>query len=101
MGKLDTTNESQVVSPSPAGDHKAQINGRTQRHTKHKSEKTEKIHKRCIALRRSVKYFTGGLNFEPLNFTAIPRQFIMFSLISIIIHIVLFHMCPLSKSNMP
>ena len=29
---LDTTNESQEVGPFPAGDHKAQINRRTQRH---------------------------------------------------------------------
>ena len=37
--QLDTTNESQEVSPFPAGDHKAHINRRTQRHTKHKTEK--------------------------------------------------------------
>ena len=35
----DTTNESQEVNPFPAGDHKAQINRRTQRHNKHKTEK--------------------------------------------------------------
>ena len=35
---LDTANESQEVSPSPAGDHKAHINRRTQRHSKHKTE---------------------------------------------------------------
>ena len=38
--QLDTTNESQEVSPFPAGDHKAHINRRTQRHSKHKTEKT-------------------------------------------------------------
>ena len=37
--QLDTTNESQEVSPFPAGDHKAQINRRTQRHSKQKTEK--------------------------------------------------------------
>ena len=37
--KLDTTNESQEVSPFPAGDHKAYINRRTQRHSEHKTEK--------------------------------------------------------------
>ena len=36
--QLDTTNESQEVSPFPAGDHKAQINRRAQRHNKHKTE---------------------------------------------------------------
>ena len=37
--QLDTTNESQEVSPFPAGDSKAQINRRAQRHNKHKTEK--------------------------------------------------------------
>ena len=37
---LDTTNESQEVSPFPAGDSKAHINRRAQRHSKHKTEKT-------------------------------------------------------------
>ena len=32
--QFDTTNESQVVSPFPAGDHKAQINRRAQRDRK-------------------------------------------------------------------
>ena len=40
--QLDTTNESQEVSPFPAGDHKAHINRREQIHSKHKSEKTHK-----------------------------------------------------------
>ena len=30
--QLDTTNESQEISPFPAGDHKAHINRRAQRH---------------------------------------------------------------------
>ena len=37
----DTTNESQEVSPFPAGDHKAHINIRTQRQSKHKTEKKD------------------------------------------------------------
>ena len=40
--QLDTTNESQEVSPFPAGDHKAHINRRIQRHTKQKTEKHER-----------------------------------------------------------
>ena len=36
--QLDTTNESQEVSPFPAGDHKAHINRRAQRHSKHITE---------------------------------------------------------------
>ena len=42
---LDTTNESQEVSPFPAGNHKAHINRHAQRHNK---GKTEKQHKRSI-----------------------------------------------------
>ena len=38
----DTTNESQEVSPLPAGDHKAHINRRAQRHNKHKTEQKHK-----------------------------------------------------------
>ena len=37
--QLDTTNESQEVSPFPAGDHKAQINRQVQRHSKDTTEK--------------------------------------------------------------
>ena len=37
--QLDTTNESQEASPFPAGDYKAHINRRTQRHSDHKTEK--------------------------------------------------------------
>ena len=39
---VDTTNESKEVSPFPAGDHKAHINRRTQRHSKHKTEQKHK-----------------------------------------------------------
>ena len=38
----DTTNESQEVSPFPAGDHKAHINRHAQRHSKHKTEQKHK-----------------------------------------------------------
>ena len=40
--QLDSTNESQEVSPFPAGDHKAHINRRSQKHSKHKTEKNNK-----------------------------------------------------------
>ena len=39
---VDTTNESQEVSPFPAGDHKAHINRRAQSHSKHKTEQKHK-----------------------------------------------------------
>ena len=41
--QIDTTNEGQEVSPFPAGDHKAHINRRAQRHSKHKTEPKHKI----------------------------------------------------------
>ena len=37
--QLDTTNESQEVSPFQEGDHKAHINRHAHRHNKHKTEK--------------------------------------------------------------
>ena len=40
--QLDTTNESQEVSPFPTGDQKAHINRRIQRHGKHKTEQRHK-----------------------------------------------------------
>ena len=40
--QLDSTNKSQEVSPFPAGDHKAQINRRVQRHSRHKTEKQKR-----------------------------------------------------------
>ena len=40
--QLDTTNDSQEVIPFQAGDHKAHINRRAQRHSKHKTEKNIK-----------------------------------------------------------
>ena len=58
--QLDTTNDCQEVSPFPAGDHKAHINRRAQRHSKHKTEKLHKDPQRSTALERSVKYFTEG-----------------------------------------
>ena len=41
--QLDTANESQEVSPFPAGDLKAHTNRRAQRHSKHKTEQKHKI----------------------------------------------------------
>ena len=37
--QLDITNESQKVRPFPAGNLKAHLNRRAQRHSKHKTEK--------------------------------------------------------------
>ena len=58
---LDTTNENKEVNPFPAGAQKAHINRRAQRHSNHKTEKNIKDPQRSTALKRSVKYFTGGL----------------------------------------
>ena len=57
--QLDTTNESQEVSPFPAGDHKSHINRRLQRHVKHKKKykrSTKEVHLGTVS-----KIFTGGL----------------------------------------
>ena len=40
--QLDTTSESQEVSPFPASDQKAHINRRVQRQNKHKTEQKHK-----------------------------------------------------------
>ena len=37
--QLDTTNESQEISPFPASDHKSQVNRRAQRHSKQDPQK--------------------------------------------------------------
>ena len=58
--QLYTTNEGQQVSPFRAGDHKAQINRRAQRHNKHKAENIKYPQKKH-RLGTSVKYFTGWL----------------------------------------
>ena len=57
--QLDTTNESQEVSPFPAGDHKAHINRRAQRQSKHK---TEQKHKRST---KEVPPWNGHKNCLP------------------------------------
>ena len=43
--QLDTTNESQEVSPFPAGDHKAHINRRALIHSTHKTGKHKRSKK--------------------------------------------------------
>ena len=55
--QLDTTNESQEVSPFPADDHKAHISKRTQRHSKHKTEKNIKNPQKKYRLRTVCKIF--------------------------------------------
>ena len=40
--QLDTTNESQEVCPFPAGDYKAHMSRRAQRHSTHKTEQKHK-----------------------------------------------------------
>ena len=61
--QLDTTNKSQEVSSFQAGDHKAHINRRAQRHSKHK---TERKHKRST---KEVPPWNGQQNIllEGLN----------------------------------
>ena len=66
---LDITNDSQEVSPFPAGDHKASINRCARKHiNKNKTEITYMIHKRSTTLERSVKKNYGGL--KPVSLRA-------------------------------
>ena len=53
----DTTNESQEVSPFPAGDHKAHLNRCSQRHSKHKTEKNIKDPQKKYRLGTGNKIF--------------------------------------------
>ena len=55
--QLYATNKSQEVSPFPAGDHKAQINRRAQRHNKHKTEKSIKDPQKKYSLGTISKIF--------------------------------------------
>ena len=55
--QLDTTNESQEVSPFPVGDHKAHMNRRAQRHSKHKTEKSKEIPQKKYRLATVSKMF--------------------------------------------
>ena len=54
--QLDTTNESQEGSPFSSGDHKAHINRRAQRHSKHKTEK--QTHKPILSA--GLCYYNNG-----------------------------------------
>ena len=58
-----TQQESQEVSPFPAGDHSAERNRQDSviKTSVKETETTKRIHKRSTALERSVK-ITGGLN---------------------------------------
>ena len=55
--QLDTTNESQEVSPFPAGDHKAHLNVGAQRHSKHKTEKNINDPQKKYRLGTVIKMF--------------------------------------------
>ena len=55
--QLDTTNESQEVSPFPAGDHKTHINRRAQRHSNFWTEKNIKDPQKKYRLGRVSKIF--------------------------------------------
>ena len=53
--EINITSKSQEVSLFPAGDHKAAISEKTQKHEKHKTQTIQMIHKWSTALERSVK----------------------------------------------
>ena len=55
--QLDTTNESQEVSPFPAGDYKAHISRRAQRHSNTKPEQNIKYQQKKYRLGKVSKIF--------------------------------------------
>ena len=59
--QLDITNEGQVVSPFPAGDHKASLNRRARKHSKKKKQDRSSINI------PQKKHFTGGLTGFPAH----------------------------------
>ena len=69
--QLDTTNDSQEVSPFPAGDQRAHINRRSQRYSKHKTEQKHKISIKEVPPWNGQKYILlEGLNqFNGANLT--------------------------------
>ena len=73
--QVDITNESQEVSPFPAGDHMASINRRARKHNKHKTEITWMINKRSTTL-PAARYITWCLAFDRITYlsTDQPRE---------------------------
>ena len=65
--QLDTTNQSQEVSPFPTGDHKAHINRRAQRYSKHKTEKHIRSTKSNISIPAFIKVNTHETEASFLN----------------------------------
>ena len=59
--QLDITNESQEVSPFPAGGDKASINRRARKHNKNKTEITQKLN---IHIRGSKTFCQRGSNVD-------------------------------------
>ena len=54
--------ESQEITPFPAGDHKAAINTQDSMSSKHEKHISKRIHKRSTALERSIKKILEDLN---------------------------------------
>ena len=87
--QLDTTNESQGVSPFPAGDHKAHINRRAQRHSKQKTEQNIKDSQKKYRLGMVSKIFywqthlsllsTGSTQETPSPHNKTSTKFILLS----------------------
>ena len=78
--QLDITNESQEVSPFPAGDHKATINRRAQKHNKHMTETQKKYRLGTV----SKNILLEGINrFKGTNLTLssdVDQDTLMFGL---------------------
>ena len=90
--QLDTTNESQEVSPFPAGDHYAHINRRIQMHSKRKTEKNIKDPQKkyrlgtvsitlCILLEFPMPIDTIGMTLPTVFFKGLHVEFYKLSYI--------------------
>ena len=67
MGMLDTTNESQEVTPFSAGDHKAHIYRRTQRHSVQKAKNKGVDRTASASLLFAVQHKSDFLATRPLG----------------------------------
>ena len=75
--QLNTTNESQEVSPFPAGDHRAHINRRSQRHSKHKTEQHKRSTKEVPPWNGQLNILHEGLNQFHLPFLLPPLCYVV------------------------
>ena len=75
--QLDTTNESQEVSPFLAGDHKAHINRRAQRYNNHKKKKQKRPLGSPIKFRKLIFQYFASPSVAHLQITHILHSMVL------------------------